>query len=49
VFTKGVALLVVGPTTAAAARVAGWPPSAVAPQPTAGALAAGVRDLLATR
>ena len=42
------ALLVVGPTTAAAARVAGWPPSGVAPQATAEALAAGVRALLAT-
>jgi uroporphyrinogen-III synthase len=43
------ALLAVGPTTAAAARAAGWPPAAVAPQPTVGALAAGVRFLLATR
>jgi uroporphyrinogen-III synthase len=42
------ALLVVGPTTAAAARAAGWPPSGVAPHPTAEALAAGVRALLAT-
>jgi len=42
-------LLAVGPTTAAAARAAGWAPAGVAARPTAEALAAGVRALLATR
>jgi uroporphyrinogen-III synthase len=40
-------LLVVGPTTAAAARASGWPPSAVAARPDVEALLAGVRSLLA--
>ncbi len=40
-------LLAVGPTTATAARVSGWPPSAVASRPTAAALASSVRALLA--
>jgi uroporphyrinogen-III synthase len=43
------ALLAVGPTTAAAARASGWPPARVASRPTAEALAAAVRALLATR
>jgi len=43
------ALLAVGPTTAAAARASGWPPSAVAAGPTAAALVAGVRTLMAAR
>jgi len=43
------ALLAVGPTTAAASRASGWPPAAVASRPTAEALAAGVRALLAPR
>jgi uroporphyrinogen-III synthase len=43
------ALLAVGPTTAAAARASGWPPAVVAAQPTAEALAAGVRTLLSGR
>ena len=42
-------LLAVGPTTAAAARAAGWAPAGVAARPTAEALAAGVLALLATR
>jgi uroporphyrinogen-III synthase len=42
-------LLAVGPTTAAAARAAGWPPSAVAAEPTARAVQAAVMGLLATR
>ena len=41
------ALLAVGPTTAAAARASGWPPGAVAATPTAAALVAGVRTLMA--
>jgi uroporphyrinogen-III synthase len=40
-------LLAVGPTTAAAARASGWPPAAVAAQPTLDALLAGMRSLLA--
>lgn len=43
------ALLAVGPTTAAAARAAGWPPAAVADKPTAEGLAAGVRSLMTAR
>jgi len=42
------ALVAVGPTTAAAARASGWPPARVAARPTAEALAAAVRALLAT-
>jgi uroporphyrinogen-III synthase len=42
-------LLAVGPTTAEAARAAGWAPAGVAARPTADALAAGVRALLANR
>lgn len=42
-------LLAVGPTTAEAARAAGWAPAGVAARPTADALAAGVRALLAGR
>jgi uroporphyrinogen-III synthase len=40
-------LLAVGPTTAAAARAAGWTPTAVAPQPEVAALVDEVRSLLA--
>lgn len=40
-------LLAVGPTTAAAARASGWPPSAVAERPDVASLLAGVRSLLA--
>lgn len=40
------ALLAVGPTTAAAARASGWPPAAVAAEPTVEALLAEVRALL---
>jgi uroporphyrinogen-III synthase len=40
-------MLAVGPTTAAAARAAGWPPAAVAARPDVEALLAGVRSLLA--
>jgi uroporphyrinogen-III synthase len=42
-------LLAVGPTTAASARSSGWPPAAVASSPSAEALAAAVRDVLARR
>jgi uroporphyrinogen-III synthase len=42
------AMLAVGPTTAAAARAAGWAPAAVARRPAVDALVAGVRSLLAT-
>ncbi len=40
------ALVAVGPTTAAAARASGWPPSRVASRPTSEALAAAVRALV---
>jgi uroporphyrinogen-III synthase len=40
-------MLAVGPTTAAAARAAGWPPAAVAARADVDALLAGVRSLLA--
>jgi uroporphyrinogen-III synthase len=43
------ALVAVGPTTAAAARASGWPPAGVASRPTADALAAAVRAVVATR
>ncbi len=42
-------LLAVGPTTAASARASGWPPAAVAAEPTAEAVAAAVRDVIARR
>jgi uroporphyrinogen-III synthase len=42
-------LLAVGPTTAASARASGWSPAAVASKPTAEALAAAVRNVLARR
>ena len=42
-------LLAVGPTTAAAARESGWAPAAVAASPTAAAVAAALRDLIARR
>jgi uroporphyrinogen-III synthase len=42
------AMVAVGPTTAAAARASGWPPARVASRPTAEALTAAVRALLAT-
>lgn len=40
-------LFAVGPTTAAAARAAGWLPAAVATEQTVAALVAGIRTLLA--
>jgi uroporphyrinogen-III synthase len=43
------ALLALGPTTAAAARIAGWPPDAQAPEPTAAAVALSLRQLAAGR
>jgi len=42
-------LLAVGPTTAAAARAAGWPPTAVAARPEIEALVAEVSSLLGER
>jgi uroporphyrinogen-III synthase len=42
-------LLAVGPTTAAAARAAGWAPAVVAARPEVEALVAGVSSLLAQR
>jgi len=42
-------LLAVGPTTAESAHAAGWPPSAVAAEPTARALVTAIRTLLANR
>lgn len=41
------ALVAVGPTTAAAARASGWPPTRVASGPTSEALAAAVRAVVA--
>jgi uroporphyrinogen-III synthase len=43
------ALLAAGPTTAAAARAAGWAPAGVAARPTTEALVAAVRALIAAR
>jgi uroporphyrinogen-III synthase len=40
------ALLAAGPTTAEAARAAGWPPASVATEPTARGVAAAVKRLL---
>jgi len=40
-------MLAVGPTTAGAARAAGWPPSAVSSRPDAQSLASAVKSLLA--
>jgi uroporphyrinogen-III synthase len=42
-------LLAVGPTTAASARASGWLPAAVASSPSAEALTAAVRNVLARR
>lgn len=42
-------LLAVGPTTASSARALGWSPAAVAAVPTADAVAAAVRNVLAKR
>jgi uroporphyrinogen-III synthase len=42
-------LVAVGPTTAAAARASGWAPARVAASPTADALAAAVRSIVAGR
>jgi uroporphyrinogen-III synthase len=42
-------MLAVGPTTASSAKASGWVPSAVAGEPTADAVAAAVRDVLAKR
>jgi uroporphyrinogen-III synthase len=42
-------LVAVGPTTAAAARAAGWPPAAVATEPSTQALAFAISGLLAAR
>jgi uroporphyrinogen-III synthase len=42
-------LVAVGPTTAAAARASGWPPAGVAARPSAEALVAAVRAVLAKR
>ena len=42
-------LVAVGPTTAAAARAAGWPPAAVATEPSTQALASAISGLLAAR
>jgi uroporphyrinogen-III synthase len=43
------ALVAIGPTTAAAARDARWPPDAVARRPTVEAVAARIRDLVSRR
>jgi uroporphyrinogen-III synthase len=43
------ALVAVGPTTAAAARASGWPPTRVASRPTSEALAAAVRAVVTAR
>lgn len=42
-------LLVIGPTTAGAARAAGWEPAAVAGAPSASALASAIHGLLTPR
>jgi uroporphyrinogen-III synthase len=42
-------LLAVGPTTAESARAAGWPPAAVAVEPSVRGLAAAVKGLLENR
>jgi len=43
------ALLAAGPTTADAARAAGWPPAAIAAEPTARGVTAAVKQLLGRR
>jgi uroporphyrinogen-III synthase len=43
------ALLAIGPTTAAAARAAGWEPAAVPPAPSTPALASAITGLLSPR
>jgi len=43
------ALVAVGPTTAAAARASGWPPTRIASRPTAEALAAAIRAVVTAR
>jgi uroporphyrinogen-III synthase len=43
------ALIAIGPTTAAAAQVAGWPPAAVATTPSTQSLAAAITGQLAPR
>jgi uroporphyrinogen III methyltransferase/synthase len=42
-------LIAVGPTTADSARAAGWAPAAIAPEPSARALASVVQSLLTNR
>jgi uroporphyrinogen-III synthase len=47
--TRRPTLIAIGPTTAAAARVAGWPPAAVATTPSTQSLAAAITGQLAPR